>query len=224
MEQTSSRGDADFAVAIDSSPLVSVPPLVEFQNSTRIIFTQWNDGVTQPQRHVLIDGDTSLTAYYKIQYLLTVNSSSTSEEWYDRGTTATISAPTSASVTWPLSFFGVTKTFHGWSGDIQSSLPQLSVTMDSPKTIVTEYTTDYGPLAVPAILGLGIVAAAISFVLIRPRSGGAEQTTVQAAGEVSIPDSNSTCPTCGQTTEQGWTHCIKCGAKLEHADQSTNEG
>jgi hypothetical protein len=221
-EQTSHNGDASFVVAVASTAVVSLPPIVEFQNSTRIIFTQWSDAVQEPQRHVLIDGDISLTAYYKTQYLLRVNFGSKSEEWYDRGANATISALTPVPVAWPLSMLGVTQTFQGWSGDIHSSLPKLNVTMDSPKTITAEFNTDYRPLAVPAIFGLGIASAVISFVWIRRRSDGLEQGVTEATPDELVHESNPTCPTCGQETEQEWAHCIKCGTKLNSADRSTS--
>ena len=222
-EQTSSNGEASFVVAVASSPLISVPPIVEFQNSTRIIFTQWSDAITQPQRHVLVDGDISLTAYYRVQYLLTVNSGSKSEEWYDKGTNATVTALNSATVPWPLGMFGVTQTFQGWSGDIHSSLPKLNVTMDSPKAITAEFNTDYRPLAVPAIFGLGIASAVISFVWIRRKSDGLEEGVTEATSDELVPEPAPTCPTCGQETEQDWAHCIKCGTKLNSTDRSTDE-
>jgi hypothetical protein len=221
-EQTSSNGDASFAVAVASSPLVSVPPIVDLQNSTRIVFTQWGDAVTQPQRRVLIDGDISLTAYYRIQYLLTVNSGSRSEEWYDKGANATITALTPAQLPWPLNMLGVTQTFQGWSGDIHSSLPTLNVTMDSPKTVTAEFNTDYRPLALPSILVLGIASAVISFVYIRRRSDNLGEGFVEAAPDELVPESNLMCPSCGQETEQGWAHCIKCGTKLNTTDGSTD--
>jgi hypothetical protein len=216
--QTSAAGDATFPVAGSANPLVSVPQTVEFQNSTRISFAHWSDGVTQPERHVIIDGDVNIAAHYRVQYLLTLNSGSTSVEWYDKGANATINAPSSVPVPWPLGALGVTDTFHAWSGDIQSTSPRLNVTMDSPKTITADYTVDYRPLVLPAILGLGIVVAIVSFVLVRGRSSAGEETLAEAVTEQPIPQSNATCPTCGQETEQDWRHCIKCGTKLKIAD------
>ena len=216
--QTSPTGNANFPVAVGTNPLVSVPQTVEFQNSTRISFTQWSDGGTQPERHVTIDGDVSISAQYRIQYLLTLNSGPTSEEWYDKGANATINAPSSVPIAWPLGTFGVTDTFHAWSGAIQSTSPGLNVTMDSPKTITADYTVDYRPLALPAILGLGIVVAIISFALVRRRSSPVEESATEAITEQPITQSNPTCPTCGQETEQDWRHCIKCGTKLSILD------
>jgi hypothetical protein len=205
---TSASGDASLEVAVGSSPVVGVPPIVEFQNSTRIIFTQWSDGVTEPQRHVLIDGDVTLSASYRTQYLLRVNSGSNSETWYDRGSNATLTAPPSGAGLWPLNLFGVTQTFTGWGGDVHSSMPRLNVTMDSPKTITANFAVDYLPLAVPVIFGVGIALIVISIVIMRRRSSNLP--TVDVLNQ----PTDSVCPNCGQTTEEGWAHCIKCGTKI----------
>jgi hypothetical protein len=221
-EATSSKGNATFVVAVASTPVVTVPSIVDFRNSTRIIFTRWNDAVAEPQRRVLIEGDVALVAYYRIQYLLTLNYGSTSEEWFDKGTNATVSALNPAPIPWPLSTLGVTQTFQGWSGDIHSSLPKLNVTMDSPKTITANFNTDYRPLVVPAIVALGITSAIISFVWIRRGSNGLGPEAGETKPDELVPEPNTTCPTCGQETEQEWAHCIKCGTKLDRMDESTS--
>ena len=206
--KTSAGGNVSSEVAVGSSPLVSVPPTVEFQNSTRIVFVQWSDGVNETQRHVLIDGDVTLSASYTTQYLLKVNSGSTSEAWYDKGSNVTLTAPPSGAGSWPLNLFGVTQTFTGWSGDVHSSMPQLNVTMDSPKTITANFAVDYLPLAVPVTFGVGIALMVISLVIMRRRSSN--------LSTVGVPNqaADSVCPKCGQTTEEGWAHCIKCGTRL----------
>ena len=206
--KTSASGNSSLEVAVGTSPLVSVPPIVEFQNSTRIIFTQWNDGVTDAQRHVLIDGDITLSASYRTQYLLKVNSGSTTETWYDKGSNATLTAPPSSASPWPLNLFGVKQTFTGWSGDVHSSMPQLNITMDSPKTITANFAIDYLPLAIPVIFGVGIALIEISLVIMRRRS------TNLTIVDVPNQPTDSVCPNCGQTTEEDWAHCIKCGTKL----------
>jgi hypothetical protein len=206
--KTSVGGDASRVVTVGSSPLVGVPPIVQYQNSTRIVFVRWSDGVTEPQRHILIDGDVTLSAGYKTQYLLRVNLGSISEAWYDKGSNATLTAPPSGAGSWPLNLFGVTQTFSGWSGDVHSSMPKLNITMDSPKTITANFAVDYLPLAIPVIFGVGIALTVVSLVIIRRRSSN--------VSTVDVPNqpTDSVCPNCGQTTEEGWAHCIKCGTKL----------
>jgi len=220
--QTSSSGDVVFPVAVSSSPSVTVPSVLTLQNSTRIVFSQWNDGVAQPQRQVPIDGDVILTAHYRVQYLLTINNGSNFEAWYDKGTNATLTAPASTSAPWPLDIFGVSETFQGWSGGVQSTSPQVNVTMDSPKTVTAEMSTDYSPLVIPAILGAGLATVIISFVLVRSRASGVELNTIEPPVEEKSPQAELTCPGCGKVTEPDWAHCIKCGSKLKDASPSTS--
>ena len=222
-KQTSPMGDAVFPVAVSSSPSITVPPLAELQNSTQIIFTEWSDGIKEPNRQVRMDGDVNLTAQYRTQYLLTITNSSTFEEWYDKGANATLSAPTSTPAPWPLSVFGVTETFQGWSGDVHSSSTRINITMNSPMTITADMATNYLPLVIPAIFAAGIAAAIVSFVLVQTKLGNSEEGTVEAPAETT-PEPPPTCQTCGQVTEPQWVHCIKCGTKLRDIDSSQVQG
>ncbi len=219
--QTSASGNANIELAVDSSPLVGVPPIVEFQNSTRIVFVQWSDGVTEPQRHVLIDGDVALSVDYKTQYLLTINSGSTSQAWYDKGSNATLTAPSSGAGQWPLNLFGVTQSFTSWGGDVQSSLPLLNVTMDSPKTITAKFAVNYLPLAIPVIFGVGIGLTVIGVVLLR-RKSSTTVTPVEEPVQEAVQETTPTCPNCGMVTEPDWVHCIKCGTKLRNMKPAEN--
>jgi hypothetical protein len=220
--QTSVNGDAIFSVAVGSTPSVSVSRVVELQNSTRIIFTEWSDGATEAQRQVPIDGDISLTALYRTQYLLKISNSSTIEQWYDEGTNITLTAPASTSAPWPMNIFGVTETFQSWSGDIHSSSRRVIITMNSPKTITAVMTTDYRPLALPLIFGFGIATAIISLALVWRRSGTVEQKLPEIPLEEPAPEPepNPTCSRCGRVTEPEWVHCIGCGTKLKDASPS----
>lgn len=221
-EQTSPNGDASFPVTLSSRTTVSVPNLIDLQNSTRLIFTGWSDGPSQPQRSVLIDDDLNLTANYRPQYLLVVHSDPTTEQWYDPGTNATVTAPVSSSAAWPLNLFGVTRSFESWSGDIQSTSPQVNVTMNSPKTITADFVTDYRPLALPGIFAAGLVTTIVTLFLLQRRSKLIEQNIPEQAeeqAEAPIP----ACPTCGQAPEPEWMHCIKCGTKLRDRDSKTNK-
>ena len=196
-EQTSPAGVATFTVPVAAESSVSVPTEVELQNSTRLIFTQWDDGVAQPQRGVQIDGDVNLTASYRTQYLLTVNNGSATQEWYDQGANVTITAPMSLTPPWPLSVFGVTETFSGWSGDMQSRLPQLTVTMNSPKTINADFAIDYLPLAVPVIFALGIMCLIAGLILMRRKPVVALDAEPATTPPETRPPANVSCPKCG---------------------------
>jgi hypothetical protein len=223
---TAATGDANVDVPLNSVATVSVPPIIEFQNSTRSVFRNWNDANTQTQRDVTIDGDTRLIANYTLQYLLRINSPSSSEAWYDNGSNVTLNANASLPMNWPLNLFGVHGEFTGWSGDVQSSSMQVNLIMDGPKTVNANYSIDYRMLAVPVIVALGVIVLLSSIILILLRRRRTEDTVTQDAvtetatetgGEAQTP----ICPNCGKPVEKEWAHCIKCGAKL--ANDSSNE-
>ena len=227
---TSASDEATFSVPVSTDVSVTVQTQVELSNSTRIIFTEWNDGVATPIRQVPIDGDINLTAKYRLQYPLTVTNGSSTEEWYDRGANVTLTTPTTIPAPWPLGAFGVTETFQSWSGDIQSTSQQVNVTMDSPKSVTAIMNTNYQSLIIPAIISAGTAAAIISFLFAQRKTGRSDEDLAEATikqEEVSptshqTPQSNPTCLMCGQITEPEWAHCIKCGTKLKDRDPSTN--
>ena len=167
-----------------------------------------------------VDGDVNLTAQYRTQYLLIVTNSSTVEAWFDKGSNATLTAPTSTSASWPLSFFGVTETFQGWTGDIRSSSPQVNVTMNSPKSIKADMATNYEPLIIPSIFAAGFVVAIVSFFLVQAGSRGSQQDVVETEPEQAAPELSPACPTCGEVSEREWMHCIKCGTKLRDTNST----
>ena len=229
-QPTSASGEAIFSVPVSTDVSVTVPTQVVLANSTRIIFTEWNDGIATPIRKVPIDGDINLTAQYRLQYPLTVTNGSSTEEWYDRGANVTLRAPSTIPAPWPLGVLGVTETFQSWSGDAQSTSQQVNVTMDSPKSVTAIMNTNYQPLMIPAIISAGTAVAIISFLFARPKTGrsvedlpetAVEQERVSPTNE-NTPQSNPTCPMCGQITEPDWAHCIKCGTKLKNSNPSAD--
>ena len=72
--KTSSNGDAKMTLFEGNTYVLSVPPVVEFQNMTRLVFSGWDDGSKQSQRSIVFNDDMKLTGAYRIQYLLQVNS------------------------------------------------------------------------------------------------------------------------------------------------------
>jgi len=222
---TSATGDAKVDVPLNSVATVGVPSTIDFQNSTRGIFSNWNDANTQPQRDVTIDGDTMLIANYTVQYLLRINSPSSSEAWYDKGSIVTLSANASLPMNWPLNLFGIQGQFAGWSGDVQTSSMQANLTMDGPKTVNANYSVDYTPLIVPVIVAAGAIVLIASVILLFLRRGRTEATVSETAAATATQTTTEAetpvCPNCGKPIEKEWAHCIKCGAKLTN-DSSSN--
>jgi hypothetical protein len=209
---TSIGGEARMTLLVGRTHLVSVPSLVEFQNSTRLVFEGWNDGRNQTQRTVMLDGDEALVGRYKVQYLLKVDYlSSFVSEWHDAGSTVTLRPSSDSKTNWLINVLGVREGFAGWTGDVSSSMPEIQITMDRPLTVTVVRSLEYGSLIVPCIFGVGLIGAVTLLLLRRKRIGRVDEELAYAE------EVNLQCPSCGQPVEVGWVHCVKCGADLpEH--------
>ena len=110
----------------------------------------------------------SITANWRTQYLLTINSdygAPAGAGWYGEGTTATISVePVQGSV--------IRHIFDGWSGDLTSSTASASVTMNAPKVITANWHTDYMQLYIIIIVAAVVIAIVVVVVLLARRQGG----------------------------------------------------
>lgn len=208
---TSSAGQVSFNLPVAENYTLTVPAFVEFENSTRIIFKTWDDGSNQTHRNIDLVGDLRVVGFYKTQDLLRVTSivpSYSWQEWYDTGSNVTIRAVNSPPAPWPLSSFGLTYCFVGWSGDVNSKLSEINFTMNSPKTVSADYSIDYSPLALPMILTVGVVGTMV-LIVFRNRKG--PQVGLESNFQL-------WCKGCGEGVEGEWTHCIHCGARLDTPD------
>ena len=221
-QQTSNSGSANFMLPVDETYSVTVPTDVELKNSTKLIFSGWSDGSNDTQRSVLLDGDTKLVGYYRHQYLLQVTSpvpAYSYSKWYDAGSNVTLNANTTVPFNPPLNIIGMKYVFQGWTGDLNSKMNQVNVTMDSGKSINANFSVDYTPLVLPAIVIVGIIGALILTMLRRRRVTvtPSEETAEPAAVESAPGEEESApivCGNCGKTVEKEWKHCIHCGADL----------
>lgn len=162
--KTTSTGSVQVPLAIGTTHDISISPILEFENGTRLIFAGWKDDGTQTQRAILMSGDEKLVGSYGIQYLLRVNSPvSTYSEWYDAGSVARLEQPTSYPINGLFGLFGSRYNFLGWSGAVSSSFPQVNVTMNAPKNVNANFSIDYPSLAVPIILAVGLACGCCFF-------------------------------------------------------------
>jgi hypothetical protein len=145
---------------------ISVPAEVNTANA-RFKFTGWSDGVAENSRTTDVIRDSTFTAKYSAEYLLTVTSEKgmvSGGGYYKEGKTAVISiSPTTAGN------LLVSSSFHGWTGDVRSeSQPTTSIVMNGPKTIKAEWADSY--IIVLVMIG---AAGAGGFILyhkmIKPR-------------------------------------------------------
>jgi hypothetical protein len=212
-EKTTPVGSVAASLLVGVEYPVSVPAVLEYQNSTRIVFNGWQDGSNQTQRTLSINGDSMITGSYRTQYLLRVSSTvpgRSYQSWYDAGSNVTLHKFDSVSMGWPLGLFGGRYDFAGWSGDVNSQSGDLSFEMNSPKTINANFSVEYGALLiVPIIIAAGLVGEAVLLIL-RHRKASQAKSALSTAVAV--------CSNCGQEIEEDWTHCIHCGAKLVRED------
>ncbi len=206
--KTGADGDAHTRLPVGTTHVVSVPPIVEFQNSTRIVFTGWSDGNNQTRRNVVLNGDVELHGSYRIQYALHVNSVMSSyTEWHDVKSDVILESPRSVPLNWPLGFLGLKYNFEGWSGDISSKESEINLTLSRPVTVTANYSFDYTYLVMPGILAVGVLVGVL--LAVRHRRGRTKVTAESSAEASSLQ-----CPHCGEAIEGGWAHCIKCGGAL----------
>ncbi len=215
-ETTTKTGGVGATLPIGMAYALSIPPVVEYQNATRLTFNRWGDGNNQTRRIITLDGDTQLVGSYRTQYLLRVSSSLSEysfEKWYDAGSNVTLRQVDSVPMVWPLGSFGAKYVFSGWSGDVNSRSGDINFTMDTPKTIDANFTVNFGVLTViPVIIASGIIGEAVLLALRRKKTAGSK---------ADFSKSEHACPNCGGIVETGWVNCINCGAKLGSSESET---
>jgi hypothetical protein len=119
-----------------SSPIIMTAP------RERFVFDGWSDGSKDATRRVTVSRDMTLTAIYRKQYLLTIESEFGRVEgagWYDEGSKATISLSTTEIEVGP----GVRMVFERWTGDVSSSDKVTSIIMNSPQKITATWKRQY---------------------------------------------------------------------------------
>jgi len=153
-------GEGEYAA--DTTVTLKVDRIVQGPSGTRYVFLYW----TVEDRRYETEAPTiridrrqmTATAEFKIQHELVVKSEfgdPRGSGWYDERSLATFSATSPAG-------FGIQHMFERWSGDSTSTSASSTIVMNSPKTVVAVWKTDYMVLII--ILGaVGVSAAAIGF-------------------------------------------------------------
>lgn len=218
-ETTSQAGIAGFTIPVGTIYSLSVPYVLEYENSTRLIFIGWQDGSNQTNRVISIDEDTQLVGSYRTQYLLRVTSTLSNhsyQKWYDAKSNVTLQEVNSVPMTWPFDLLGAKYVFSGWSGDATSRSAEITFTMNSPMTVHAGFSIAYGILIVfPIIIALAVASELALLALKRKQ-------TIRT--NVHSPKSMPTCSKCGTVIEEGWVHCTHCGAKLDSLENGSKAG
>ncbi len=198
------------------------PSIINLSPVERLRFTGWsyNSSVSKNLSYsVLVTGPTNVTLAYTTQYYVDVRSTYgtvSGSGWYDRGTTATITSPTSSG-TWPVSY-----ALTGWSVDpatqtLNNTGSSWMLTVNGPYVVRAEWAVDYVPLIL--LFGGSAVAFAavgVTAVVVHRRSklesraaGLRPQKTGQAMLEPFM-----VCKSCGNNVARGAEFCEKCGTPV----------
>lgn len=215
--KTSRLGTLALALPVGVTHEVTVPLVQQFENSTRLVFTGWQDGINETKRALLLDGDTGIVGSYRTQYLLRVNSivpDYSHSAWYDMGANVSLHVESSLPAGGILGSLGLRYVFRGWSADLGSRSTSLNLTIEKPMILNADFTVDYTPLIIPIILLIGSIGGIILAIL------GNRRRTESTLGQEQASDQSapSFCDGCGEPVEKDWTHCVHCGKKLLASD------
>jgi len=153
--------------------LLSVPSAVNLTPGSRLKFDYWSDGSSNATRAIDLQLDTSIQAKFVKQYNLTLISSEASPTgagWYNAGSSASYSAPTTYPMTGVLGSLGGKWTFNGWyEGQNETSASAYgSITIDTSHTLTAAWAADYTePYLILGVVVIAIVVGA--FMLTRAR-------------------------------------------------------
>jgi hypothetical protein len=122
---------------------VAVQSTVQYANGTRQIFTGWNSTSlgNNPTAQIYVDAPTTLQASWKTQYAVIIHSeygTSLGSGWYDVGSTVPV------SIQAQVDYGNATRrSFASWTGDYSGTYPNVTLRVDSPKTLTANWNTEY---------------------------------------------------------------------------------
>ena len=138
--------------------------VVQLDPETRLVFTGWVGSVTadEPTVRIVMDSPKQVTALFRKQYLLTVESEYEviGGGWYFEGESAELKAP-SRDAEIP----GVRIVLDKWEGPVSNpSSPETSVVMSKPATVKALWRTDYTGLVfyIAVAAAVALIAVALS--------------------------------------------------------------
>jgi M6 family metalloprotease-like protein/uncharacterized repeat protein (TIGR01451 family) len=115
---------------------------IQVSEGSRGLFDRWSDGDLSNPRSLNISSDTSLSVEYRIQFYLTVTGNGgvvSGAGWYDQGATANATAVSPCNVVENQRRM----VFKSWSGGFNSNSPNVTFTMNSPRSLNATWTLQY---------------------------------------------------------------------------------
>jgi len=121
---------------------IEVPQEQVISHGKRYLFVRWSDADTSNPKIHQATGDVTLSAEYKTQYRLTIDSgegTSSGDGWYDESGTASAKANSPTQIN-----SGKTRlVFSHWSGDYASNSTTLELHMDRPYNITANWYIEH---------------------------------------------------------------------------------
>jgi len=186
---------------------------INVNDGERYVFNGWlNNGIRTDSGSFIVIQDLNLVANYKEQYFLNIESEFgmiRGAGWYDSGSRAIISVtPTSISLTGFLGQVGLKEDFTGWSGDHNEISPTSSLTMNSPKKVVANWSINFG-LILPTLFAVAIMTVAWMMGTKMPGRKGRKSTRKKAKKPRRMD-----CRFCGKSIPNNSRYCRECGKDL----------
>lgn len=191
----------------------TVEPVIPSSEGIRYVLDAWSDGNRDASRRITVTRSGELTAQYKTQYELKVQSELGNPQgaaWYDEGMTAKFSVTSPIPESGIIGILGAKTIFDHWSGDSTSSNPNESIVMNRQKTVIAVWKKDYAQayLTVAAVVAAITIAAVVA---IRKRSGPIRPSSPRPPLAECAPEKK--CATCDATIAFDSEYCDECGAK-----------
>ena len=203
-----------------------VPTIISLSSVERLVFSGWAENgssLRDLSMTVLMNHPHKVILSYRTQYYVDVRSSYgsvTGSDWYDRGSTARLSASGTAG-TWPVSY-----ALSGWTvdpstGRLNKVDGAWTILVDRPYIIQANWSVDYLPIVgLAGGLALLVVALAATFVVARKRgllTRGRSVGLFRSGGIRSRSTRMRVCTSCGNRIPEGAAFCQRCGAAAVEA-------
>jgi len=153
----------------------------------RYVFTKWTGDYESDslEGNILMDRGKNVTANYKTQYELKVESEYGNPQgsgWYDQGATASFSVTSPNPASGFMGSLGAKMIFDSWSGDSKATTESGSVTMNSPKKVTATWSTSINlvPVALCVVLPIVAMVVVVGLAYWKIRPGKRRLTSLQS--------------------------------------------
>jgi hypothetical protein len=199
----------------ESSHTLLVDPTTSGPAGVRYVFMEWSDGSKDTSRTITATGSVDLTARFKTQYELKATSDIGDPQgsgWYDARSIATFSVASPQPEAGLFGSLGGKIVFKAWTGDSTADTAAASITMDGPKAVQAEWTTDESqPYMILGGIGAAIVVVVIAILLfIRHRSAAPIPPPI-------IPTRRAAAPHQPAVAEPRF--CTNCGSPMLYMEE-----